>query len=745
MKKRFLVLLLTLVAVFTLTSCSKKFNVNFVVDGQNISSVEVKKGGNVSAPAAPTKEGYTFIEWQNNGTKYDFGADVTGDLDIVAVYKAKEYSVNFTGVTGVPKQTVKHGEKATKPADPVKTGYVFKHWVDVKTNQVFDFNQAITGNVNLRAYFEISSDATTYTITFDYAGGTGSETLRVVENEIPTIPNPTRDGYTFTGWIDADGNPYTPSPVTGDFTLTATWVEGGDAPIRPSGEYEPKWLPNQQTGGWTGDGMDVIFLVLPSSSFDPFNSDYTGTNTKIKQKHQRMVEAAYDINIIYEDWDDSANWGPARVQYIKDKSANGELQSANKYIVNISSSWIPTLVKDKCLAELASVTTKGVATGGIFTEVGYKETSKGSGVYEAAPYEQDKTNNQVASVSNKVYGYIQGTVHPDYFMYFNADLIARAGMTDPAELWLRGEWTWSNFESYCSELQTLLKEGEYALSLGFAEFVIGSTASTGSQIATAAPKLALTSPAVVARFTAIQNLFNSPVYNPARGVEDVSGKFTEGAVGFVHGDLWFLNDATRFPETLPFSIGAVPYPTADNQGGVMQTTYNPLEAIKGYDDQPIRVTEDSNEYISGVDMSGSTFKVPYTSTSCYSIIDTENGNHGINNKILFAIMYDLYDGLGDDPEAIKVDSDTAYRNWLLTKFDHELYADAIMSVQDNTYFEMIDLVSATVGGSSHFSGNALWPLAAEICKSATISPASRLNEVVGEYKDAMNRMGYPII
>ena len=141
-------------------------------------------------------------------------------------------------------------------------------------------------------------------------------------------------------------------------------------------------------------------------------------------------------------------------------------------------------------------------------------------------------------------------------------------------------------------------------------------------------------------------------------------------------------------------------------------------------------------------MSNSSFAVPYGSTGCDSIIDTSNGKNGINNKIIFAILYDLNSGLGDDPEKAKVDTETAYRNWLLTKFDRELYADVIMSVQDCTYFELIELVSMTVGGGSHFGPNAFWPLAATICKDASISPSTRLNEVLEDYKAAMRAMGY---
>ena len=45
-----------------------------------------------------------------------------------------------------------------------------------------------------------------------------------------TLPVPTREGYTFGGWYDKDGNRYDASSVysvKGDTTLTARWIENG--------------------------------------------------------------------------------------------------------------------------------------------------------------------------------------------------------------------------------------------------------------------------------------------------------------------------------------------------------------------------------------------------------------------------------------------------------------------------------------------------------------------------------------
>lgn len=705
MKKSILVLMLAIVTLFTLTSCSKKYTVTFNTDGgSRIASVEVKKGKTISAPAEPTKDGFVFAGWELDGKEYNFSTKVKGNITLKAVWEKAACEHKWAEATySAPKTCTICG--ATEGSKLTCTSHV-----DADANNKCDKCGATISSGNPDCVHEWTPATYTEPKTCSKCGATEGSPLVCEEH------------------VDENGDKLCDN--------CGATIDGDVA------EYKPRWEANQQTNGWNGNGMTVKILVLPKSSWDPFDPGYTGTNKKILQKQIRNIEKAYGIDLVYEDWPDAAAWGPTRVEYIKTKTNSGDFAKEDVYVVNISSAWIPTLVKSGCLAELATLDSEFNAESGIFTEIGYQETYEGSGVYVPGTYMQNPTNNQVTSSMGKVYGYVNGNVRPDYFMYYNADMISEAALDDPAELWFKGEWTWSKFESYVAELQAALGDGKYALSVGFPEFVIGSTASTGSKIATTRPSLGLTSTAVIERFQAIQRLFASGAYEK-RNVEDVSQGFLEKNVAIVHGDLWFIGDASRFdPAVCDFVIGAVPYPTADNDAGEPIPTFDPSEAVKDYEGNPLETEEGSGQYISGIDMSGSSFAVPYGSTGCDSIIDTSNGKNGINNKIIFAILYDLNSGLGDDPEKAKVDTETAYRNWLLTKFDRELYADVIMSVQDCTYFELIELVSMTVGGGSHFGTNAFWPLAATICKDSSITPATKLNEVIEDYKSAMRAMGY---
>ena len=57
---------------------------------------------------------------------------------------------------------------------------------------------------------------------------------------------------------------------------------------------------------------------------------------------------------------------------------------------------------------------------------------------------------------------------------------------------------------------------------------------------------------------------------------------------------------------------------------------------------------------------------------------------------------------------------------------------------------MIEIVSMTVGGGSHFSGNALWMIIPNMIRDSNINPRTALNEVIGEYKAALKQMGFQV-
>ena len=150
-----------MVIVFALKVLSNKditYNVTFdSKGGTSVSTVIVKKGEKISKPSDPIKKGYIFIEWQLNGTIYDFSLPVTSDITLEAKWKLikeNSYTVKFDsdGGTSVSNQIVNSSEKVLKPNDPTKEGYTFKEWT--LDNKSFDFNTLITKNITLKATWE---------------------------------------------------------------------------------------------------------------------------------------------------------------------------------------------------------------------------------------------------------------------------------------------------------------------------------------------------------------------------------------------------------------------------------------------------------------------------------------------------------------------------------------------------------------------------------------------------------------
>ena len=130
----------------------------------------IDNGGKLTAPAAPTKEGYRFDGWyyDNNGgkAKWDFDAGtVTRAMTLKAEW-VQTYTVTFetSGGRAVDPVTVDAGSTVTKPADPTKSGYTFGGWYKDSTLQTpWDFaNDTVTADTTLYAKWTANPPAPSY-------------------------------------------------------------------------------------------------------------------------------------------------------------------------------------------------------------------------------------------------------------------------------------------------------------------------------------------------------------------------------------------------------------------------------------------------------------------------------------------------------------------------------------------------------------------------------------------------------
>ena len=134
-------------------------------------------------------------------------------------------------------QTVNEGASVTVSANTFTApeGYSFKEWnTNAKgSGTKYNVGQSVTMNADLTLYAVWQPN--TYTVTLNAAGGTGgtASVTATFDAPMPNITLPTRNGYTFLGYFDAQDKQYydangssTNSWITpSNATLTARWEE----------------------------------------------------------------------------------------------------------------------------------------------------------------------------------------------------------------------------------------------------------------------------------------------------------------------------------------------------------------------------------------------------------------------------------------------------------------------------------------------------------------------------------------
>ena len=137
------------------------------------------------------------------------------------------YTVTFNsqGGSAVASQTVKHGEKVSKPADPTRENYVFLAWYeDSAAVTAFDFSLPITADWTLYAGWKASSTPTPTPDPDD--GGDGGDTDPVdnklkITFDATSIASwsPAPSDFAIHGWNDA--GTVTPDWDSGSLAMTA--------------------------------------------------------------------------------------------------------------------------------------------------------------------------------------------------------------------------------------------------------------------------------------------------------------------------------------------------------------------------------------------------------------------------------------------------------------------------------------------------------------------------------------------
>ncbi|MBR6221941.1 MAG: InlB B-repeat-containing protein [Lachnospiraceae bacterium] len=172
---------------------------------------------------ANTYEGFTSPSDQ------DVNIAADGSAVVNYYYKRNSYTVAVNAGTGIATVsgagTYKYGANVAL-SYTLTDGYSFKNWTGDKTSATFTMPAS---DVTVTA----NGEPTSYSITYNLVGGsvdqaTPNPTSYTIESAAITLNNPTRTGYTFTGWTSTSLPAKTtsvtiPANSTGDRTYTANW------------------------------------------------------------------------------------------------------------------------------------------------------------------------------------------------------------------------------------------------------------------------------------------------------------------------------------------------------------------------------------------------------------------------------------------------------------------------------------------------------------------------------------------
>ena len=190
----------------------------------------------VPKPDPETKVGYIFSGWK----KYDSTLRDYVDVDLeqgqfwqnMSLYGRwipKTYTITFQDEKGKILKTaeVPHGDYITAPSVAPRDGYTFDGWKDAAGN-AFDPTKAITAPATYtEKWTKIQPDEVS--VTFNSMGGsTVADQIVTKGGKIKEPAAPTKEGYTFAGWMLGSQAFNFNTPISESIALTASWTKNPD-------------------------------------------------------------------------------------------------------------------------------------------------------------------------------------------------------------------------------------------------------------------------------------------------------------------------------------------------------------------------------------------------------------------------------------------------------------------------------------------------------------------------------------
>lgn len=235
--------------VYTATYTIKTYTVTFVdYDGTTLDTQTVDHGSTATAPADPTRTGYTFNGWTIAGTAVDLSVyTINTDTTLTASYTANSYTVGIkayytddgstctivsgnTGFATTGAGTYYYGDEVTLTATAAD-GYRFLGWYSssnlnstcytTDSSYTFTFEPTTPSSyyypIFIKQYVvSIVIPEGIYSVTFNGTNYTADTTVSVDAGTSYTAYATAKSGYEVTGWESGEDS----GSVTSDLTFT---------------------------------------------------------------------------------------------------------------------------------------------------------------------------------------------------------------------------------------------------------------------------------------------------------------------------------------------------------------------------------------------------------------------------------------------------------------------------------------------------------------------------------------------
>ena len=216
------------------------YNITLDANGGKVSTSTVarKYGEEIGTLPRPTwNDSHIFLGWtkvKNDPSTVVMKNDIVKDsgMTLYAAWENNCYTIEFdsNGGSALDPVEVAPGTAIVTLPVPTKNGYALTGWYDDAGGKL-SASTPVTKNYYLIARWT----PVNYTISYNLNGGsvTGNPSSYTIESNTITLKNPTRNGYTFTGWSGTG--------LTGSDNMTVTIAKGSTG----NRSYTANWRANE--------------------------------------------------------------------------------------------------------------------------------------------------------------------------------------------------------------------------------------------------------------------------------------------------------------------------------------------------------------------------------------------------------------------------------------------------------------------------------------------------------------------